>query len=158
MPDVRLIGAAILAVALFAAGWTAQGWRAGRELAELRQSYADAALQGQRDEDERQQVIADAFAMIDEDRTKERAKDHEEIESLRAAVDGGTVRLRVAARCPPAGLPAAAAGARLGDGAAPDLAADARPAYFALRSGLAGQEKQLRACQDLLRAERRAEP
>lgn len=158
MPDVRLIIAPILAIALFAAGWTVERWRAEREMAELRQSYADAALKGQRDEDERQQVIADAFAMIDQDRTKERAQDHEEIESLRTAVDGGAVRLRVAARCPAAGLSQPAAGPRLGDGAAPELGSDARPAYFALRAGLKQHARQLAACQDLLRAERRAEP
>lgn len=157
MPDVAMLrglAGLALAAALFAAGWTAQGWRwqakyADRE-SEHQAEVISAAALGQ----ERERVLADAFALIDATHTKEREAARAENDRLRADVERGAVRLRVAARCPSV-LSAPGIGAGLGDGAAAELAADARPDYFALRAGIVGQRTQLMACQDALRAERR---
>lgn len=151
----RLIGGAFLVLAIFAAGWTANGWRwearwakGETDLARAREKSLTAAL-------EREHVLQDAFALLDQQGAAELRKAEDENHRIRDAVAAGSIRLRVAAQCPAAGLPQAAAGTGLDHGTGAELAADARPDYHALREGLTRVERKLGACQGLLREERK---
>lgn len=152
----RMVAYAAAAVALFIAGWTVNGWRWDAKWNEREAEYAAAVTKATEEAREREQVMADAFAMIDAERTAERTKANEESRRLRAAVDAGTVSLRIAARCP-AGLSETAAGPGVGDGTGAELSADARSDYFTLREGLTRQAEKLSACQAILKAERAGE-
>lgn len=171
MPAVNiwsLIRFAALVLVGIGIGWTANGWRLGEDIAgkerawaEERTTAATAALQADKQNREREQVLADAIAMIDADHTWEMRKAHEENDRLRGAVDAGAVRLRVAARCPDpdaAGLPRPAAGAGVDHGTGAELDPAARPAYFALRGGLNRKKAQLAACQRILAEDRAKDP
>lgn len=158
MPHVTIIRALIVVVLAFAAGaaagWLVNGWRLGADIADMQAEWSESRMASAEDARIKERVIVDAFAIIDAEQTAERTKAHEEITALRARVDAGAVRLRVAATCPAAGLPEAAPGAGLDHGTRAELAPDSRPDYFALRSGLTRLEKKLAACRGLLAAER----
>lgn len=149
-----LVARIALAMAIFGAGWMVNGWRWDARWNEREAEYADARTKSSEQAREREQVLADAIATIDTERTAERTKAHEEITRLRAGVDAGAVRLRVAARCPAAGVSGPAAGSVVDHGAAPELAPDARPDYFALRDGIGDRQDALAACQAILAKER----
>lgn len=70
---------------------------------------------------------------------------------LRDDVDRGSVRLTLAGTCAGA-EPHSRADGRVDHGGACELAASARPAYFALRDGIGQQRSQLLAAQDRIRA------
>lgn len=127
--------------------WEAK-WNA-RE-AELAKAHAKATDEYR----EREHILQEALALVDNERTAERTKAHEENDRLRAAADAGAVRVRVRAACPAARLPEAPAGAGLGERAQAELDANARQDYFALRGAIIETEKALTACQDILRKER----
>lgn len=151
-----------IAVFILFLAWSAFMHNTGYERADQRAQYREAlaakAAQEQLlelanahlEEEERLEALiavmeANAYAALQEK--------NREIEKLRADVDAGAVRLRVKARCP-ASLPAAsepAPGAGVDTGGTAELDPSARPAYFALRSGIAKQETQLKACQGVLR-------
>lgn len=151
---VRALVAAVIAAALFGAGWTVNGWRWSERLATEHAALSAATVTASEAAREREQVLADAIAAIDADRTTERTKANDENARLRAAVDAGAVRLHVAAHCPTAGLPDSAAGPGLDYRAGAELDAAARAAYFGLRDGLKRSEAKLSACQDVIRNER----
>ncbi len=146
----RAIATAALAVALVVLGWTARGWKADAEIAGIHARNAAATATASEEAREREQVLADAIALIDAEHTAERTKADAENFDLRTAVASGAKRLFVNAACPATGMPHAAAGAGLGDAARPELSPDARPDYHALREGLIAKERQLGACQDIL--------
>lgn len=152
MPSLILRG--LVAAALIATGWIVNGWRWSARMAAIEAEQANATTKASEEAREREQVLADAIAMIDATRTKERTKADEETARLRADVDAGRQRLLVHAACPAAGLPQAAAGPGLDRGTGTELDAAARPDYFALRAGLTRQETKLAACQSILAAER----
>jgi len=150
-----LLARVAVAIALFAAGWLVNGWRWESRWNEREARYAAAVVKASEEAREREQVLTDAIARIDAEYTAERTKANEEISRMRAAVDAGAVRLRVAARCPAASVSQAAAGPGVDHGTGAELAADARSDYFALRGGLIRQEQKLAACQAALAGERR---
>lgn len=152
MPSVILYLVALAFAAT--AGWQVNEWRWD---AKWHPEFAAATSTASEEARIKEQGWADAFARIDADRTAERKKADAETEALRARVAAGAVRLRLAATCPAAGLPASAAGAGLGPATGAELAAGARPDYFALRTGLTRVEAKLAACQQLLAAERQGE-
>ena len=87
------------------------------------------------------QAIARTVAAVDLQAQQERTRAQTETDRIAAGVHAGTVRLRVAASCPPRpapgpNVPGAAAAPGVGDGAAAELDAAARPDYFALRAGI----------------------
>lgn len=150
--------AAAFAGALLAGGgaWTAQGWRYGAQIAARRADEADRVADAQRQAREILQRRHAEVAEINERNAKAewaaygglrsaQTKD----EGLRADVDAGRQRLHVAADCTAAsgGVPEARAGARVGNGARPELDPAARSAYFALRAGIQQLSAQLAACQ-----------
>ena len=140
----------------FGTGWTVNGWRGQAKWSEREAAWSAATATAVMQAREREQVLADAIAIIDAENTTERTKAHAENDRLRAAVDAGAQRLHVRATCPAADVPATTSGAGVDHGAGAELAADARPDYFALRAGLIDVERRLAACQGILRTERHA--
>jgi prophage endopeptidase len=145
-----LIVALAAAVISFTAAWKYQGARFGEEIAGIRLDHAAAVSESLRRLQVRQAHHELIRNQIDVVKTMELEDAHAQIDSLSRAVADGSKRLRVAARCPAAAVSAAAGGAGLDHAAAPELTADARQAYFALRAGLEQQRIQLEACQDYL--------
>lgn len=150
----KAIGMVVMAIGLTVAGWTARGWLADRDAAEVKAATAIANTTASEQARDREQVLADAIAIIDAEQTAERSKDHEEIDRLSGALAADTAGLRVAAHCTAAGMPDASPGPGMGAGTSAELETAARPAYLALRRGLADQRQQLLACQAVLMGER----
>lgn len=88
---------------------------------------------------------------IDLKRTQELKDALDQNQSLRRAVDDGSQRLLVKARCPAPGLPAATGTASLANAGSAELAADARPDYFTLRDQLALSKQMILGLQDYIR-------
>lgn len=145
-------GAAALAAAVIVAA--PMQWRQEAAVSRLERNHAQAIATMQADAMERQQAAQVAMEALQsqwahaESQAYRSLRDAEsEIDLLRAAVDTGRQRLRVAATCPADGLPAAGTPAGVDHGARPELDAAARSAYFALRAGIERVTAQLEACQ-----------
>jgi prophage endopeptidase len=140
--------AAVAAMALAGAGVQSMRLASEREAhAETRAAHA-AQLQGLATAAHRaavaaletQQAVARTVAAVDHQAQQEMTRAQRETDRIAAGVHAGTVRLRVAASCPPRptpgpDVPGAAATPGVGDGASAELDPAARPAYFALRAG-----------------------
>ncbi len=87
---------------------------------------------------------------IDKQRTEELNRAQAENLRLQRDIADGRQRLLVKATCP-APMPGAAGGARLDDAGTAELAADARPDYFTLRSELIQTREMLLGLQDYIR-------
>lgn len=142
----RILAGLGLLAAVLAFGWVGGCIHTGHKW-ELRQAKQAAAA------DARYLKLAQSFADTDQRHTQELRRLQDENARLSAAVSSGAVRLRVAAKCP---VQAAAAGAGVDHGEAPELDPSARPTYFALRAGLDRQLEQLNACLETLANERSA--
>lgn len=131
----RLVLVSLLLAAAYATGWlhNDRSWTLQVQADQLAQSTATAAAMVT----QRQQTEA-----IRADYLRSKADADAKIAELESRVAAGTGRLRVAARC----VPATGAGAGRADPGAPELDAAARPAYFALRRGLADQYALLQLC------------
>lgn len=90
---------------------------------------------------------------IDHETRQELRHAKAEIDDLRRGVVAGTAGLLVRAQCPAAsdGVPSAASAPGMADGAAIELAADARPDYFALRDELATDKAKILGLQNYIR-------
>lgn len=150
----KAIGAIALAAGIFFGGWTVNGWRWQSKWNTRETAYSKAAEKSSEEARAKEADWNASFAAVDKERETERTKANEEIARLRAAVDDGTVRLRVRAHCPAPGLPQSAGAPGNGDAAAPELDSAARQDYFALRQGILDLESQLNEAQDLLERER----
>lgn len=147
--------AAALACALLLvwAGWAVNGWRLNashqRELTALRESAA-ADLKAATDA---RDVLADRLRAQDDAAAAVLRKAQDENASLLDRVNAGTVRLRVAARCPNLlHVPEAASDSGVDPGAGAELDPAARPTYRALRDGIERSQVKLDRCQSQLRA------
>lgn len=141
-PAYRLLAWAVLVLAALVFGYTK-----GVEQEGLRRDLAAAKADG---------AAWDSFtdllrrnAATDSTHYKKLRRLEHENAVLRADVERGRVRLRVAAVCPSG--QGEGAGTGLDHGGAPELDPAARPAYFALREGIILQQQQLKACQDRLK-------
>ena len=128
----------------------ANGWRYQRDIADMTAAAADARATASEAARMREMEWKNRFAAIDKAATDQMRSDHDEIARLRAAVDNGSIRLRVAAKCPAPGLSPATVATGLDYRARAELDPDARHDYFALRDGLKHQERKLAACQKML--------
>lgn len=95
---------------------------------------------------EQQKVVS---AIDDAYQLQIKAKD-EEIDSLRARVESGAVRLRVKATCPTR-VPKASTTASGLDATSAELDPDARQNYYTLRSQIAQASAQIEGLQDYIR-------
>lgn len=145
------VAAVVLVAAGFGAGWAVNGWRltAAHEAGERErlETEAESARLAERARDKKDGELRTLRAAAASNLEKAR----EENRLLRDRVDLGAVGLRVRADCS-AAVPAALSAASGAAGAGAELAADARPAYHALREGIVLTESRLRACQAELRA------
>lgn len=146
---------AVLALA-FGAGWISQGWRADKALSSLQAEHAlevaeaeSATRVAQQLLDEERDKWNDERSRIDYEQTAKLKVAEDETNRLRDCIANGTCGLRINAKCPtPAtDVPEAGAPGRMDHGTGPELTADARQNYFALRDGIAKVVAQLAACQ-----------
>ena len=145
----------VAVVAVFFAGWLINGWRWESKWTEreLMLTEARAALVDQYRE--REQTLQAHVAQIDAEHTNKLREATDENDRLRAAVDAGSKRLLVRARCPATpGVPQATPGASVDNGARAELDPSARSTHYALRAGLKRAEEKLAACQETLAKER----
>lgn len=153
MIDDKIIGAAVITVAAFVAGWYVNGWRWDAKYTDAQNSYATAQQKAaDAAQSERDKIAAD-FAKRDGERNAELQTAIEQNKSLAADVAAGRKQLRVNAVCAK-GMPETARTASVGDADTPRLTGAAQQDYYALRDEIAQTGKMLLACQDLLRAER----
>ncbi|SIT00144.1 lysis system i-spanin subunit Rz [Achromobacter sp. MFA1 R4] len=150
--------AAALAGALLAgcAAWTAQGWRYGAQIANMRADESDRLAESQ---SHAREILQQRYAEVGEINERNAKAEWEAYgglrsaqtldESLRADVDAGRHRLHVNATCTAAngGVSEAGSAARVGNGTRPEFDAAARSDYFALRAGIARVTVRLAACQ-----------
>lgn len=88
---------------------------------------------------------------LDEKNSKELKDALDDNQGLRGDVAAGNQRLRLAATCPAATLPADPGAAGVADAGAPELTADAGQDYFTLRDQLALTRQQVLGLQDYVR-------
>lgn len=162
--QLKLIGAAVIAAAMFAAGATvAWIWQAnayGKVIAAneaSRQadlaSIANAGAEQARRALAKQRNAEQRLAALDRNTTEEKVKANAENETLRRAVADGARRLRIAGSCSAGGgnLPEATSTAGLGDAPSVKLAAAAGRAIFDIRAGIIADQAALRAAQTYIR-------
>ncbi|TCP73572.1 prophage endopeptidase [Pseudomonas putida] len=91
-------------------------------------------------------------AANDAKHTQELSNDLKTNQDLRLSVGTGDQRLFIQASCPTASVLTNAAGAGVADAGATELAANARPDYFALRDELALSKRMILGLQDHVRS------
>lgn len=159
MSYARIAAIAALVLAVFGAGWTANGWRKDRALSDLQAvhsgliSAANAATIGamKAAQETQKQREAEA-ARVDAEETARLNEAKDEIQKLRDDVARGARGLRIAATCPArtSDLPSATSPAGMGDGSGPRLTGPAEQNYFALRTEISTVLGQLATCQKLI--------
>lgn len=154
----RGYAAAFTAGALVAAcaAWQVQGWRFGAQIAAIKADEAISVAESQKQAREiLEHRVAEVGHINQQNAEAEWAayggmrNAQVQDDRLRADVDAGRQRLRVAAVCPATSgsVPQAGAAARVGDGTRAELDPAARSDYFALRAGIQQVTAQLAACQ-----------
>lgn len=162
--QLKLIGAAVIAVVLFAAGgavaWLWQANAYGKVIATNEASHqADIALIANAGADQARKALAkqqDAeqkLAALDKDATEQKEKANAENESLRRAVADGTRRLRIAGSCSAGGgnVPQAAGTTSVGDAGSVELSRETGQAVLDLRRDLISDQAALKAAQAYIR-------
>jgi prophage endopeptidase len=162
--QLKLIGAAVIAVGLFAAGATgAWIWQAnayGKVIATneaSRQadlaSIANAGAEQARRALAKQRNAEQRLAALDRNATEEKVKANAENETLRRAVANGARRLSIAGSCSAGGgnLPEATSASGVGDAGTVELAAATGRSVFDIRAGIIADQAALRAAQSYIR-------
>jgi|SRR6186713_128521 len=159
MSYARIAAIAAVLVAVFGAGWTANGWRKDTALSDLHAVHTGliaaanaTTIAAMKAEQEKQAKRVAEAARIDAEETARLNEAQNEIQTLRDAVARGTRGLRIAATCParPADVPGTASAPGVGDGAGARLTGAAEQDYFALRSEISTTLGQLATCQKLI--------
>lgn len=144
----------------FLTGWGVQGWRMGEQIAEINRSTSEtlksiavAAAQKQRELQNELDTEQAKWAAIEAEQFNLLRDAENETGRLRADVDAIRKRLFVNATCPTSSdnLPETGSSASVDNGSPPELNADARQDYYALRDGIERVTRQLLACQSRLR-------
>jgi prophage endopeptidase len=148
---LKAIGYGAVVIGIFFTGATVNGWRWEAKWEKREAAYSDAVTEATRQALEREHVLQDALAIVDAEGVINERKHRDETDRLRGDVERGTIRLRVAARCP-SSVPQASAGPGLDLGTRAELDPSARPDYFALVGGIKQSENTLDACQKALKA------
>jgi prophage endopeptidase len=158
--QLKLIGAALIAVALFLAGgavaWLWQANAYGKIIATNeanRQSdlalFANASAKQAREALAKQQEAEQKLAALDKDATEQKEKANAENETLRRAVADGTRRLRIAGSCSAGGgnVSQATSAASVGDAGTVELSAATGRSVLDLRTSIIADQAALRAAQ-----------
>jgi len=139
--------AAAAAIA-FLAGWQANGWRLGEQMQQERNEWA--ATEKARTDKERTDSDARALELwaADQHAQKEITENEKKLSELeRCIANGRGCGLRVRIAKPTANLSTSeASGVGAGTGESAELDESARPAYRALRTGIARLESALKVC------------
>lgn len=162
--QLKLIGAAVIAVALFLAGGTvAWCWQAnayGRVIATNEADHqvdlttiANAGAAQARQALVKQQDAEQKLAALDKTATEEKDKANAENEKLRRAVADGTRRLRIAGSCSAGSgnVSGTASAASVGDAGSVELSRETGQAVLDLRRDLISDQAALRAAQAYIR-------
>lgn len=160
---IAAAGGAVLAGAL--AGWGAWEWQAnsyGEEISTLKLQHAlvlkgvsDTATAAAEAALKKQQEDADTIAALDAKHLKELNDAKLENDQLRAAVDDGTKRLRIAiqrANIATSGdsVPEPSSATGVADAASAELAPSARAAYFSLRATIINNQAVISGLQEYI--------
>lgn len=160
VPYLKLAAALIALCVAFAGGWTVEHWRGGVALAALQSKHSKALADESAktlDAQKKLDVLADAqrarVAGIDDKQTQALKVAQDETQRLRSCIADGTCGLRIRAQCPkPAAIvPGATAGTSVDTATSAELDPTARQDYFALRSAIDLTQRQLSACQQILK-------
>lgn len=161
--QIKLIGAAMIAVALFLAGgavaWFWQANAYGTVIATNEASHqadltaiANAGATQARQALAKQQDAEQKLAALDKDATEQKDKANAENETLRRAVADGTRRLRIAGSCSAGGgnVSQATGTASVGDAGSVELSAATGRAVLDLRASLIADQAALKAAQSYI--------
>jgi prophage endopeptidase len=160
--QIKLIGAAVIAVALFLAGgavaWLWQANAYGTVIATNEANHqADlTAIANAGVTQARQALAKQQLAALDQDATEQKDKANAENETLRRAVADGTRRLRIAGSCSAGGgnvpgTASAASAASVGDAGSVELSAAAGRSVLNIRAGIIADQAALKAAQAYIR-------
>jgi prophage endopeptidase len=162
--QLKLIGAAVIAVVLFVAGggvaWFWQANAFGKIIATNEANrQADIALIANAGADQgrkalaKQQDAEQKLAALDKDATEQKEKANAENETLRRAVADGTRRLRIAGSCSASSgnVPGTAGTTSVGDAGSVELSRETGQAVLDLRRDLISDQAALRAAQTYIR-------
>jgi prophage endopeptidase len=150
--NLRIIVALALVLGVFASGWTANGWRLGKQYAQERAKRAEFLNQeGERIRKDQEETLR-KIAELDKEYTEKLTKARHENQALADRLASGAVRLRIAATCPTdtatTAKPAGSGG--MDTPASAVLSAFAGQTYSALRDNIITTESTLSACQKSL--------
>jgi prophage endopeptidase len=162
--QIKMIGAAVIAVALFLAGgavaWLWQANAYGTVIATNQANHqadltaiANAGATQARQALAKQQDAEQKLAALDKDATEQKEKANAENESLRRAVADGTRRLRIAGSCSAGGgnVSGTASAAGLGDAGSVELSRETGQAVLDLRRDLISDQAALMAAQSYIK-------
>lgn len=162
--QIKLIGAVVIAFALFLAGGAAAWfWQAnayGQVIATNEANHqadltaiANAGAAQARQALAKQQDAEQKLAALDKDATDQKEKANAENESLRRAVADGTRRLRIAGSCSAGGgnVSKATSSASVGDAGSVELSAASGRSVLDIRAGIIADQAALRAAQAYIR-------
>ena len=148
----RTIAALALVLGVFASGWTANGWRLGKQYAQESAKRAEFLNQeGERIRKDQEETLK-KIAALDKEYTEKLRKARYESKALADRLASGAVRLRIAATCP-ADTATTAKPTESGGMDTPTsavLSASAGQTYTALRDNIITTENTLSACQKSL--------
>jgi prophage endopeptidase len=162
--QIKLVGAAVIAVALFLAGgavawfWQANAYSAviaaneANRQADLT-AIANAGATQARQALAKQQDGEQKLANLDRDATEQKEKANAENKTLRRAVADGARRLRIAGSCSAGGgnVPGTASAAGVGDAGTVELSAATGRSVLDIRAGIIADQAALRAAQAYIR-------
>lgn len=152
-----------LAAVLFALGFGAKTLQSNETIAKINAAHSDekraayaTALAAQTKLDERAATVQDAVATIDATQQQRLSDALQANQRMRDCINRGTCGVRViGAKCPaPSGVPGTSSGAGVDSGGPPILTADGGRDVSNLRDSITYKERQLAACQAILKAER----
>jgi prophage endopeptidase len=161
-PRTWLLGA--LLVAVFAAGWAANGWRLGEQLAVAEKTHSDAlgeitraAARQVSDQLDARVLLEQRLAELDSNQYKELTDAQAENERLRGLYSGADAerkRLRIEARIAAADrvVSETTGSSGLGDGASVELSERAGSAVWDIRAAMIRDQKKLQYLQGYVRA------
>lgn len=160
-PRTWLLGA--LLVVVFAAGWAANGWRLGEQLAVVEKTHSDtlgeitrAAARQVSDQLDARVELEKQLADLDLTKYKELADaqdENERLQQLYSGADAERKRLRIETRIAAADLVVSetAGSSGLGDGASVELSERAGSAVWNIRASMIRDQKKLEYLQGYVR-------
>ncbi|MGE6790903.1 lysis system i-spanin subunit Rz [Pseudomonas guineae] len=160
-PRTWLLGVVLLAV--FAAGWAANGWRMGEQLAEAEKTHSDtlgeiarAAAHQARTQLDARVLLEQRLAELDSTQHKELTDAQAENERLRRLYSGADAerkRLRIEVRVAEADrvVSAITSAGSVGDGASVELSERAGSAVWDIRAGMITDREKLDYLQGYVR-------